>query len=105
MARGGPAQKAGFMTLSCATRLPELWCCAIDTVGMYNLETVAVQLVLQLADAVALVLVAEVLHHMPPLPEGAHHLLGLLGGDPGVVAALDDHRPRWTSSGPLTFES
>lgn len=29
----------GFMTLSCATRLPELWCCAIDTVGMYNLET------------------------------------------------------------------
>lgn len=29
----------GFMTLSCATRLPDLWCCAIDTVGMYNLET------------------------------------------------------------------
>lgn len=29
----------GFMTLSCATRLPELWCCAIDTVGMYNLES------------------------------------------------------------------
>ncbi|MEA4921515.1 MAG: S9 family peptidase [Clostridiaceae bacterium] len=29
----------GFMTLSCATRMPELWCCAIDMVGMYNLET------------------------------------------------------------------
>lgn len=29
----------GFMTLSCAARLPDLWCCAIDTVGMYNLET------------------------------------------------------------------
>lgn len=29
----------GFMTLSCAARLPKLWCCAIDTVGMYNLET------------------------------------------------------------------
>mgnify|MGYP004515172453 FL=1 len=29
----------GFMTLSCATRLPDRWCCAIDTVGMYNLET------------------------------------------------------------------
>lgn len=29
----------GFMTLSCATRLPDLWCCAIDTVGMYNLES------------------------------------------------------------------
>lgn len=29
----------GFMTLSCATRLPDLWCCAIDTVGMYDLVT------------------------------------------------------------------
>ncbi len=29
----------GFMTLSCVTRLPKLWCCAIDTVGMYNLES------------------------------------------------------------------
>lgn len=29
----------GFMTLSCATRLPDLWCCAIDSVGMYNLES------------------------------------------------------------------
>ncbi len=27
----------GFMTLSCVTRLPKLWACAIDTVGMYNL--------------------------------------------------------------------
>lgn len=29
----------GFMTLSCAARLPELWACAIDTVGMFNLVT------------------------------------------------------------------
>lgn len=29
----------GFMTLSCAARYPELWACAIDTVGMYNLVT------------------------------------------------------------------
>ena len=29
----------GFMTLSCVTRLPDLWCCGIDNVGMYNLET------------------------------------------------------------------
>lgn len=29
----------GFMTLSCVTRLPKLWSCAVDTVGMYNLET------------------------------------------------------------------
>lgn len=29
----------GFMTLSCAARLPDLWACAIDTVGMFNLES------------------------------------------------------------------
>ena len=29
----------GFMTLSCAARYPELWACAIDTVGMYDLVT------------------------------------------------------------------
>ncbi len=29
----------GFMTLSCAARLPKLWACAIDTVGMFNLVT------------------------------------------------------------------
>lgn len=29
----------GFMTLSCAARLPRLWACAIDTVGMFNLVT------------------------------------------------------------------
>ena len=29
----------GFMTLSCATRYPHLWACAVDTVGMYNLES------------------------------------------------------------------
>ena len=29
----------GFMTLSCAARYPDLWACAVDTVGMYNLET------------------------------------------------------------------
>ena len=27
------------MTLSCAARYPELWACAIDTVGMYDLVT------------------------------------------------------------------
>ncbi|MBQ6014479.1 MAG: S9 family peptidase [Firmicutes bacterium] len=29
----------GFMTLSCAARYPELWCCAVATVGMFNLVT------------------------------------------------------------------
>lgn len=29
----------GFMTLSCASRYPHLWACAIDTVGMYDLVT------------------------------------------------------------------
>lgn len=29
----------GFMTLSCAARYPELWCCAVCTVGMSNLVT------------------------------------------------------------------
>lgn len=29
----------GFMTLSCAARLPEYWACAVDTVGMYDLVT------------------------------------------------------------------
>lgn len=29
----------GFMTLSCAGRLPDLFACAVDTVGMYNLVT------------------------------------------------------------------
>lgn len=29
----------GFMTLSCAARLPKLWACAVDTVGMYDLVT------------------------------------------------------------------
>lgn len=29
----------GFMTLSCAARLPKLWACAVDTVGMFNLVT------------------------------------------------------------------
>lgn len=29
----------GFMTLSCAARLPHLFCAAVDTVGMYNLVT------------------------------------------------------------------
>lgn len=29
----------GFMTLSCASRYPELWACAVDTVGMYDLVT------------------------------------------------------------------
>lgn len=29
----------GFMTLSCAARYPELFCAAVDTVGMYNLVT------------------------------------------------------------------
>lgn len=29
----------GFMTLSCASRYPHLWACAVDTVGMYNLVT------------------------------------------------------------------
>lgn len=29
----------GFMTLSCVTRYPHLWACAVDTVGMYNLES------------------------------------------------------------------
>lgn len=29
----------GFMTLSCAARYPDLWACAIDTVGMYDLVT------------------------------------------------------------------
>jgi len=29
----------GFMTLSCAARLPQLWCCAVCTVGMFNLVT------------------------------------------------------------------
>jgi dipeptidyl aminopeptidase/acylaminoacyl peptidase len=29
----------GFMTLSCASRYPGLWACAVDTVGMYNLVT------------------------------------------------------------------
>ena len=29
----------GFMTLSCAARYPELWCCAVCTVGMFNLVT------------------------------------------------------------------
>lgn len=29
----------GFMSLSCAARLPELFCCAVDTVGMFNLVT------------------------------------------------------------------
>ncbi len=29
----------GFMTLSCVARYPDLWACAVDTVGMYNLET------------------------------------------------------------------
>ena len=27
------------MTLSCAARYPELWCCAVCTVGMFNLVT------------------------------------------------------------------
>lgn len=29
----------GFMTLSCAARMPNLWACAVDTVGMYDLVT------------------------------------------------------------------
>lgn len=29
----------GFMTLSCCARLPELWACAVDRVGMFNLKT------------------------------------------------------------------
>ncbi|MCL2008682.1 MAG: S9 family peptidase [Treponema sp.] len=29
----------GFMTLNCAARYPELWCCAVDIVGMFNLVT------------------------------------------------------------------
>ncbi|MDO4799386.1 MAG: S9 family peptidase [Bacillota bacterium] len=29
----------GFMTLSCAARMPKLWACAVDTVGMYDLVT------------------------------------------------------------------
>ncbi|NLY62357.1 MAG: S9 family peptidase [Erysipelothrix sp.] len=29
----------GFMTLSCAARYPDLFCAAVDTVGMYNLVT------------------------------------------------------------------
>ena len=29
----------GFMTLSCAARYPDRWACAVDTVGMYNLES------------------------------------------------------------------
>lgn len=29
----------GFMTLSCAARLPELFCAAVDVVGMFNLVT------------------------------------------------------------------
>lgn len=29
----------GFMTLSCAARYPDLFCCAVDTVGMFNLVT------------------------------------------------------------------
>ncbi len=29
----------GFMTLSCASRNPDLWACAVDTVGMYDLVT------------------------------------------------------------------
>lgn len=33
------ASYGGFMTLSCAARYPNLWACAIDTVGMYDLVT------------------------------------------------------------------
>ena len=33
------ASYGGFMTLSCAARYPELWCCAVCTVGMFNLVT------------------------------------------------------------------
>lgn len=33
------ASYGGFMTLSCASRYPELWCCAVCTVGMFNLVT------------------------------------------------------------------
>lgn len=33
------ASYGGYMTLNCATRLPDLWCCAIDIVGMYDLVT------------------------------------------------------------------
>ena len=29
----------GFMALSCAARLPHLFCCAVDNVGMFNLVT------------------------------------------------------------------
>ncbi|MBR0140105.1 MAG: S9 family peptidase, partial [Firmicutes bacterium] len=29
----------GFMTLNCAARYPELWCCCVATVGMFNLVT------------------------------------------------------------------
>lgn len=29
----------GFMTLSCVARLPDLWACAVDRVGMFNLRT------------------------------------------------------------------
>ena len=29
----------GFMTLSCVARYPDLFCCAVDTVGMFNLVT------------------------------------------------------------------
>ncbi len=33
------ASYGGFMTLSCAARYPDLFACAVDTVGMYNLVT------------------------------------------------------------------
>ena len=33
------ASYGGFMALSCAARLPGLWACAVDMVGMYNLES------------------------------------------------------------------
>jgi len=33
------ASYGGFMTLSCAARMPSLWACAVDIVGMYYLES------------------------------------------------------------------
>src|SRR4028119_2368571 len=53
---------------------------------------VGVEAVLQLGEAVALVLVEQVLDHATVLAHPLHDLLGLPYGDPGVVLAMYHHK-------------
>src|ERR671914_3075267 len=84
----------GTFTPTIVKKLAYLFCVGEVLIEEGDDLRVGVEAIRQFGEAVALVLVEQVLDHAAVLAHPLHDLLGLPDGDPGVVLAVDHHKGR-----------